>query len=94
MESGPTGQPARAGRPSQPCMVTVIPEPRADSTLSIPLGRLPRRSMGTREDEQPPLWIAASALPTSPGPPFYTRLNAVLDAAGYDRSVERGCRLC
>ena len=45
-------------------------------------------AMGTREDEQPPLWIATSDLPTSPGHPFYTRLNAVLDTAGFDRFVE------
>jgi transposase len=49
-------------------------------------------SMGTRETDQPPLWIAASDLPASPGHPFYTRLNAVLDAHGFDRFVEDQCR--
>ena len=49
-------------------------------------------AMGTREDEQPPLWIATSDLPTTPGHPFYTRLNAVLDAAGFDRFVEAECQ--
>jgi transposase len=49
-------------------------------------------AMGTREDEQPPLWIATSDLPISPGHPFYTRLNAVLDAAGFDAFVEGECR--
>ena len=53
---------------------------------------MPRMAMGTRENEQPPLWIAASDLPTSPGHPFYTRLTAVLDAAGFDRFVEDQCR--
>ena len=48
--------------------------------------------MGTREDEQPPLWVAAADLPTSPGHPFYTRLNAILDAEGFDRFVEDQCR--
>ena len=48
--------------------------------------------MGTREDEQASLWIATSDLPTSPGHPFYTRLNAVLDAADFDRFVEGQCR--
>lgn len=48
--------------------------------------------MGTREDEQSLLWIATSELPTSPGHPFYTRLNAVLDAADFDRFVEGQCR--
>lgn len=49
-------------------------------------------AMGTREDEQSSLWIATSDLPTSPGHPFYTRLNAVLDADGFDRFVEGQCR--
>ena len=49
-------------------------------------------AMGTREPDQPPLWIAASDLPTSPGHPFYTRLNAVLDAHGFDRFAEDQCR--
>ena len=49
-------------------------------------------AMGTRQDEQAPLWIATSELPTGPGHPFYTRLNAVLDAAGFDRYVEDACR--
>jgi transposase len=49
-------------------------------------------SMGTRETDQPPLWIATSDLPTSPGHPFYTRLNAMLDAHGFDRFAEDQCR--
>jgi transposase len=49
-------------------------------------------SMGTRETDQSPLWIAASDLPASPGHPFYARLNAVLDAHGFDRFVEDQCR--
>ena len=48
--------------------------------------------MGTREQAQPPLWIATSDLPSSPGHPFYTRLNAILDAEGFDRFVEDQCR--
>ena len=48
-------------------------------------------AMGTREDEQSSLWIATSDLPTSPSHPFYTRLNAVLDAADFDRCVEGQC---
>ena len=40
----------------------------------------------------PPLWIAASDLPASPGHPFYTRLNALLDADGFDAFVEDACR--
>jgi hypothetical protein len=49
-------------------------------------------AMGTRETDQPPLWIAASDLPASPGHPFYARLNAVLDAQGFDCFVEDHCR--
>jgi transposase len=49
-------------------------------------------SMGTRETDQPPLWIAASDLPASPGHPFYARLNTMLDAHGFDRFVEGECR--
>ena len=49
-------------------------------------------AMGTRKTDQRPLWIATSDLPTSPGHPFYTRLNAALDAAGFDPFVEGLCR--
>jgi transposase len=49
-------------------------------------------AMGTRESDQRPLWIATSDLPTSPGHPFYTRLNAALDAPGFDPFVEGLCR--
>jgi transposase len=48
--------------------------------------------MSTRETDQPPLWIAASDLPASPGHPFYARVNAILDAHGFDRFVEGLCR--
>jgi transposase len=49
-------------------------------------------AMGIREDEQSSLWIATSELPRSPGHPFYTRLNALLDAHDFDRFVEGLCR--
>jgi transposase len=48
-------------------------------------------AMGTREPEQDPLWVATSDLPKSPGHPFYTRLNALLDAHDFDRFVEDLC---
>jgi len=48
--------------------------------------------MGTRKTDQRPLWIATSDLPASPGHPFYTRLNAALDAANFDPFVEGLCR--
>jgi transposase len=53
---------------------------------------MPRMSMGTRETDQSTLWIAVSDLPASPGHPFYARLNAVLDAHGFDRFAEDQCR--
>jgi transposase len=49
-------------------------------------------AMGTSADDQPPLWIATADLPVSPAHPFYMRLNAVLDAHGFDRFVEDLCR--
>jgi transposase len=49
-------------------------------------------AMGTRDGEQSPLWVVTSDLPKSPGHPFYTRLNALLDTHGFDRFVEQLCR--
>src|ERR1700720_3184181 len=50
-----------------------------------------RMAMGTRQSEQASLWVATAELPKSPGHPFYTRLNALLDAAEFDRFVEGQC---
>jgi len=47
--------------------------------------------MGTRQSEQASLWVATAELPKSPGHPFYTRLNALLEAADFDRFVEGQC---
>src|SRR5208283_2984205 len=44
-----------------------------------------RMAMGTRQSEQGSLWVATAELPKSPGHPFYTRLNALLEAGGFDR---------
>jgi transposase len=49
-------------------------------------------AMGKREGEQAPLWIPTTDLPVSPGHPFYVRLNAILDAAGFDVFVETQCQ--
>src|SRR6266850_2549444 len=49
-------------------------------------------AMGKRKREQAPLWIPTTELPVSPGHPFYLRLNAILDAAGFDRFAEEQCR--
>ena len=48
-------------------------------------------AMGTRETDQPPLWVATSDLPTSPGHPFYARLTTLLDRHDFDRFVEGLC---
>ena len=48
--------------------------------------------MGTRTIEQAPLWVAASDLPKAPSHPFYTRLNALLDASEFDAFVEAQCQ--
>jgi transposase len=53
---------------------------------------MPLMSMGTRATDQSPLWIAAADLPASPGHPFYVRLNALLDAHGFDQFAEDQCR--
>jgi transposase len=37
------------------------------------------------------MWVAATDLPVSPGHPFYTRLNTVLDGADFDRFAEAEC---
>jgi transposase len=49
-------------------------------------------AMGIRDGEQSPLWVVTADLPKSPGHPFYTRLNALLDAHDFDRFVEKKCR--
>ena len=61
------------------------------STQSIRRTTLTRMAMGTRETDQPPLWIATSDLPTSPGHPFYARLTTLLDGHHVDRFVEGLC---
>lgn len=48
--------------------------------------------MGTRQSEQSTFWVATSDLPQSPGHPFYTRLNVLLDEQGFDRFAEDLCR--
>ena len=49
-------------------------------------------AMGKRTSEQAPMWIPTTDLPVSPGHPFYVRLNAILDAAGFDQFAEEQCR--
>jgi transposase len=49
-------------------------------------------AMGKRTSEQAPLWVPTTDLPVSPGHPFYTRLNRILDDAGFDRFAEEQCQ--
>ena len=49
-------------------------------------------AMGKRKSEQKPIWIPTTDLPVSPGHPFYARLNAILDDAGFDRFAEEQCQ--
>jgi transposase len=48
--------------------------------------------MGKRKSQQAPIWIPTTELPVSPGHPFYVRLNAILDEAGFDRFAEAQCQ--
>jgi transposase len=50
-------------------------------------------AMGRRQhrERQEDLWVAHTQLAAAPGHPFYERLNAVLDAEGFDRFVEELC---
>src|SRR5437660_986450 len=56
------------------------------------MGRAPSMAMGKRKPRQESLFVAADQLAQAPGHPFYQRLNALLDEAGFDRWVERRCR--
>jgi len=49
-------------------------------------------AMGTRKkrERQETLWYGGE-LPVTPGHPFYSRLNEVLDKAGFDRFCEECC---
>src|SRR5580658_6106297 len=49
-------------------------------------------AMGTRKkrERQESLWYG-SELPTAPGHPFYSRLNALLEKADFDRFCEKSC---
>jgi transposase len=49
-------------------------------------------AMGKRKPRQESLFVAADQLAQAPGHPFFQRLNALLDEAGFDRWVEGRCR--
>jgi len=49
-------------------------------------------AMGRRKGErQQEMWVESESLPSSPGHPFYERLNAELGAHGFDVYVEEVC---
>jgi transposase len=50
-------------------------------------------AMGRREDreKQEVLWVAYTEVASSPGHPFYERLNGVLESEGFDGFVEKRC---
>jgi transposase len=47
--------------------------------------------MGKRKPVQETLFIPYDSLPRSSGHPFYVKLNALLDEAGFDRWLEKRC---
>jgi transposase len=49
-------------------------------------------AMGKRTSEQTPMWVSTTELPVSPGHPFYTKLNAILEASDFDRFAEGECQ--
>ncbi len=50
-------------------------------------------AMGRRKDVQAGFWLATQDLPSSPGHPFYERLNELLDGANFDRFCESSCEM-
>ena len=64
------------------------------SPESIIICTLVRMSMGTRRKRrrQEALWVATTDLPQTVAHPFYRRVNALLDAHGFDTFVERQCQ--
>ena len=48
-------------------------------------------AIGKRKKVQESLWVSTSELPRSPGHPFYSRLNRILAASGFDPFVEAYC---
>jgi hypothetical protein len=49
-------------------------------------------AMGKRKrNRQPSMWVAATDFPTAASHPFYTRLNQLLRAQGFDDFAEAQC---
>ena len=49
-------------------------------------------ALGRRKRDQQDLWVATCDLPKSPGHPFYSKLNRLLDEAEFDGFVEALCK--
>ncbi len=49
-------------------------------------------ALGKRKHEEQLAWVATTDLPTSPGHPFYQKLNRLLGEAKFDEYVEGLCR--
>ena len=49
-------------------------------------------ALGRRKRDQQDLWVATCDLPKSPGHPFYSKLNRLLDEAEFDQFVEELCK--
>ena len=49
-------------------------------------------ALGRRKRDHQDLWVATCDLPRSPGHPFYTKLNGLLDEAEFDAFVEGLCK--
>src|SRR6187399_78285 len=49
-------------------------------------------AMGRRKPRQESLFVTTDQLAQAPGHPFYRKLNALLDEAGFDRWVEGRCQ--
>jgi transposase len=48
-------------------------------------------ALGKRKQEEQGLWVATTELPSSPGHPFYRKLNELFREAEFDRFVEGLC---
>jgi len=49
-------------------------------------------ALGRRKRNQQDMWVATCDLPKSPGHPFYSKLNSLLDEAKFDEFVESLCQ--
>jgi transposase len=49
-------------------------------------------ALGKRQPQQADLWLVVTDLPQTPAHPFYTKLNGLLEGAGFDPFVEDLCR--